>query len=50
MKKMKPQNSKRKIRFVSYDDPRVKKQLDKLVYQDYLRNIYTNNEGGGTNE
>lgn len=45
----KPKYNRRKIRFVSYDNPQVKKQLDRKIYQDYLRDMYTDDEGGTNN-
>lgn len=38
------------IQFISYDDPRVRKELERKIYQDYLRDMYTDDEGGGSNE
>lgn len=49
-KNHKQKHNKRKIRFVSYDAQQVKKELDKKIYQDYLRSIFTDDEGGGTSE
>ena len=37
-----------KITFISLDDPRVMKELEKKIYQDYLRDM--NEEGGDEDE
>ena len=41
---------KKKAIFISYDDPRVRRILDIKVYQDYLKDNYTNSEGGADDE
>lgn len=40
--------SRYKITFISLDDPRVMKELEKKIYQDYLRDM--NEEGGDEDE
>ena len=39
---------KYKITFISLDDPRVMKALERKIYQDYLRDM--NEEGGEEDE
>lgn len=41
---------KKAIQFISYDDPRIRKILDIKVYQDYLKDTYTNIKGGADDE